>query len=126
MRLFRSDRIFEEALTKPDGYEKLLTQLQRARKWAFVCHVGFLIAMLAACGWILVVACRAIKGTPSPMAEWLLANRGLLVVIAGPLIGTIIQQFVFMMHCDACVKMMLVFRGRQNSSVQVARERSVP
>lgn len=119
MFLFRYDQRFEEAGRDPELCDKLLKELQRARRSSWISLVALVLILLLAAGWLLIVLKRAIlsitngSGCP-PFVDWLLANKGILWVSAGPLILTIATSYVRMVGFDAQIKLLLFLRAQQN------------
>lgn len=121
MKIFASDRLFEEAARSPESCDKLLKKLRRARMFSLIAGLALGLIPIAL-GIPLIVGLMRFLNSPFTVSPPTLAGHSVSAAMiwaaALPLLVGIITQIIFMMHCDACIKMLLFVRGQQNSSSQ--------
>ena len=108
MKLFSSDRLFEEAAHSPESFDKLLRKLKRERKFCFIFGLSLGIIPL---GFGIPLFIRAMHVLQSPETASLPTLAGhpidatLIGMVAVPLLIGIISQHILMRHADACIKL---------------------
>ena len=117
MNFFPSDRLYEEAARSPESYDKLLKKLRRARMVSGIC---MLVIGIITVGVSVPLSIRAMQVLKSPETVSLpklggvTVDASLIGPVAALLLIGFIQHLIFMMHCDACIKLLLFMRVQQS------------
>jgi hypothetical protein len=115
MKLFPSDRLFEEAAQSPESAERLMAKLRKARMNGLVFVIGEFIVFTVLVAIVVVPFYQWLDNPsdpwPQPMA-WLVEHPGILSVIIPPILITVVLQVASMLICDAHIKMLLFTTAR--------------
>jgi hypothetical protein len=113
MNVFRTDKLYEEAARTPEASDNLLKRLQRARRSSCILFVIFILLVAAFCVWGLVVGAQWMRN-PSPESPWWLSANPW--ILAGPIVGAALIEFIWMVSYDSQIKMLLFLRSQRNWS----------
>ena len=125
MKLFSSDRLFEEAARSQESFDKLLRKLKRERRFSFIFGLALVIIPV---GFGVPLLIRTMRVLESPETVSLPTLGGhsidatLIGMLAVPLLIGIISQHILMRHADACIKMLLFMHGQDKGSKTEAQK----
>ena len=111
MKLFRTDKLYEDAARTAEDSDTLLRRLRRSRRNSCIIFGALCLLVLLFCAWGLVLASQWFRN-PSQELPALLSKD--LWAFALLILGIGLMEFVWMVSYDTQIKMLLFLRNQTN------------
>ena len=120
----KSDRLYEEAALSPEAFDRLLNRLQRTR--TNILTTNWVLALvLAAFGvWLLIRLKLFLTDPTQPAPAWLDPAKYLAMPLVTSILFVVTTQLIGLSHTDACIKMLLLVRGKANATAKEEQTRN--